>query len=67
MLPILPTRNLHNLHAATRHKHERRISQHRGVEKSVAPTDFSTSQWRIIYRIRQNQLRGSGVGTVRCM
>ena len=30
MLPILPTRILHNPHAATRHKHGRTTSQHRG-------------------------------------
>ena len=59
--------HLHAPRAATRHKHERRISQHRGAEKSVAPTDFSMSLCRIIYCIRQNQLRGSGVGSVRCM
>ena len=45
---FLPTRNLHNPHAATRHKHGRVISRHRGAEKSVAPTDCSTSLWRII-------------------
>ena len=56
ILQIPPTHNLHNLHAATRHKHERRISQHRGAEKSVAPTDCSTSLWRIIRRIRPNRL-----------
>ena len=67
MLPILPTRNLHNPHAATRHKHGRVISRHRGAEKSVAPTDCSTSLWRKIYRIHPNRLLGSGVGCVRCM
>ena len=67
ILPTPPTRNLHNLHAATRHKHGRRILQHRGAEKSVAPTDSSTSLWRKTHRIRQNRLRGSGVGCVRCM
>ena len=70
MLLNPPTRNLHNLHTpyiATRHKHGRAISQHRGTEKSVAPTDFSTSLWRTIHRIRQNRLRDSGVGCVRCM
>ena len=56
MLSILPTRNLHNPHAATRHTHGRITSQHRGAEKSVAPTDFSTSQWRTIHRIRPNRL-----------
>ena len=61
MLPNLPTRNLHTPHAATRHKHGRAVSQHRGAEKSVAPTDFSTSQWCTIHRIRQNQLRDSRV------
>ena len=67
MLQIPPTRILHNLHAATRHKHGRRILRHRGAEKSVAPTDSSTSLWRKTHRIRQNRLRGSGVGCVRCM
>ena len=67
MLPNPPTHNLHNLHAATRHKHGRRILRHRGTEKSVAPTDSSTSLWRKIHRIRQNRLRGSVVGCVRCM
>ena len=67
ILPIPPARNLHNLHAATRHKHGRTVSRHRGAEKSVAPTDFSTSLWRIPHRIRPNQLRDSGVGCVRCM
>ena len=61
MLPILPTRNLHNLHTATRHKHGRNTSQHRGAEKSVAPTDFSTSLWRMIHRIRPNRLQDNGV------
>ena len=54
-------------HTATRHKHERAISQHRGAEKSVAPTDFSTSLWRKTRRIRPNRLQGSGVGCVRCV
>ena len=70
ILLILPTRNLHNLHtpqAATRHKYGRTMSRHRGAEKSVAPTDFSTSQWRNPHSIRPNRLRGSGVGRVRCM
>ena len=67
ILQIPPTRNLHNLHAATRHKYGRVISQHRGTEKSVAPTDFSTSLCRIIYCIRPNRLRGSWVRCVRCM
>ena len=67
MLPIPLARNLHNPHAATRHKHGRIISRHRGAEKSVAPADYSTSLWRKIYRIHQNRLRGSGVGCVRCM
>ncbi|CDA42387.1 putative ADP-ribosylglycohydrolase [Prevotella sp. CAG:5226] len=40
---------------------------HRGAEKSVAPTDYSTSLWRKIHRIHPNRLRGSGVGCVRCM
>ena len=67
MLPFLPTHNLHTPHAATRYKHGRRILQHRGAEKSVAPTYSPTSLWRIIHRIRPNRLRGSGVGCVRCM
>ena len=67
MLLILPTHNLHTLHAATRHKHGRAISQHRGAEKSVAPTDCSTSLWRKTHRIRPNRLGGSGVWCVRCM
>ena len=70
ILLILPTRNLHNLHtpqAVTRHKHGRTKSRHRGAEKSVAPTDFPTSLWRIPRRIRPNRLRDSGVGRVRCM
>ena len=67
MLLILPTHNLHTLHAATRHKHGRAISRHREAEKSVAPTDFSTSLWRITHRIRPNWLRGSGAWCVRCM
>ena len=61
MLPMSPTCNLHNPHTATRHKHGRTISRHRGAEKSVAPTDLSTSLWRITHRIRQNRLRSSGV------
>ena len=59
MLLNPPTRNLHNLHTpytATRHKHGRAVSRHRGVVKSVAPTDFPTSQWRTIHRIRRNRL-----------
>ena len=67
MLSFLPTHNLHTPHAATRYKHGRRILQHRGAEKSVAPTYSPTSLWRIIHRIRPNRLRGSGVGCVRCM
>ena len=62
-----PTRNLHNLHAATRHKHGGTVSRHRGAEKSVAPTNLSTSLCRITHRIRPNRLRGGGVGCVRCM
>ena len=58
MLPISPTRNLHNPHAATRHKHGRTVSRHREAEKSVAPTDFSAPLCRIIYCIRPNRLRG---------
>ena len=53
ILQIPLAHNLHTPHAATRHKHGRAISQHRGAEKSVAPTDFSTSLWRMIHRIRQ--------------
>ena len=67
MLQIPLTRNLHNLHAATRHKHGRRILRHRGTEKSVAPTEFSMPLWRIIYWIRPCWLRGSEVRCVRCM
>ena len=62
-----PTRILHTPHAATRHRHGRKISRHRGTEKSVAPTDSPTSPWRKLHRIRQNRLRGSGVGCVRCV
>ena len=61
ILQILPTHNLHTPHTATRHKHGRLIPRHRGAEKSVAPTDSSTSLWRKTHRIRQNRLRGSGV------
>ena len=61
MLQILPTHNLHNPHAATRHEHGRKISRHRGAGKSVAPTESSTSLCRKIHRIRQNRLRDSGV------
>ena len=67
MLQILPTHNLHTPHAATRHKHGRLIPRHRGAEKSVAPTDFATSLWCKIHRIRPNWLRDSGVGSVRYM
>ena len=67
MLQILPTHNLYTPHAATRHKHGRLIPRHRGAEKSVAPTDCSTSLWHIIYRIRPNRLCDSGVRRVRCM
>ena len=67
ILQISPTRNLHNPHAATRHKYERTVSRHRGAEKSVAPTDCSTSLCRITHRIRPNRLRGSEVRCVRCM
>ena len=67
ILSMPPTRNLHNPHAATRHKYGRRILRHRGTEKSVAPTKISTSLWRITHRIRQNRLRSSGVWCVRCM
>ena len=67
ILQISLAHNLHTPHAATRHEHGRRILRHRGTEKSVAPTDFSTSLWRMIHRMRQNRLRGSGVGRVRCM
>ena len=54
-------------HTATRHKHGRQISRHRGVEKSVAPTDFSASLWRIIHRIRPCRLCDIGEGCVRCV
>ena len=67
MLPNPPTRNLHNLHATTQHKHGRTIARHRGTEKSVAPTDFSACLWRKTHCIRQDWLRGSGVRCVRCM
>ncbi len=67
MLPTPPTRDLHNPHAATRHKHGRIVSQHREAEKSVAPTDCSTSLWRKTHRIRPNRLRDNGVWCVRCM
>ena len=53
ILQISLARNLHNPHAATRHTHGRITSRHRGTEKSVAPTDFSTSLCRMIHRIRQ--------------
>ena len=74
MLPISPTHILHNHmlpHGTSTggqyHGIGRQISRHRDAEKSVAPTDFSTSLWRINHRIRQNRLRDSGVGCVRCM
>ena len=67
ILQILPTHNLHTPHTATRHKHGRLISRHRGAEKSVAPTDFSMSLWCKLHRIRPNWLCGSGVGSVRCV
>ena len=67
ILQISLAHNLHIPHAATWYKHGRRILQHRGAEKSVAPTDSSTSLWRKPHRIRPNRLRGSGVGCVRCM
>ena len=67
ILQISLAHNLHTPHAATRYKHGRRILRHRGAEKSVAPTDCSTSLWRKIHRIHPNRLRGSGVGCVRCM
>ena len=54
-------------HTATRHKHGRAISQHRGAEKSVAPTESPTSLWRKTHRIRPNRLGGRGVWCVRCM
>ena len=38
-----------------------------GAEKSVAPTDCSTSLCRITRRIRPNRLRGSEVRCVRCV
>ena len=43
------------------------VSRHRGAEKSVAPTGFPMSLWRIIHRIRPYWLHGSGVRCVRCM
>ena len=67
ILQISLAHNLHTPHAATRYKHGRIILRHRGAETSVAPTDCSTSLWRIIHRIRPNRLRGSRVGCVRCM
>ena len=67
ILQILPTHNLHTPHAATRHKHGRLISQHRGAEKSVALTNFSTSLWCKPHCIRPNRLCGSGVWSVRCV
>ena len=67
ILQISLARNLHTPHAVTRHRYGRAISRHRGAETSVAPTDCSTSLWRIIHRIRPNRLRGSRVGCVRCM
>ncbi len=67
ILQISLAHNLHTPHAATRYKHGRRILRHRGAEKSVAPTDCSTSLWRKTHRIRPNRLRGSRVGCVRCM
>ena len=67
ILQILPTHNLHTPHAATRHKHGRLIPRHRGAEKSVALTNFSTSLWCKTHRIRPNWLHGSGVGSVRCV
>ena len=65
--PIQPTRNLHAPHAATWHRHGRAILRHRGIEKSVAPTNFSTSLWRKAHFIRPNRLCGSGMWCVRCM
>ena len=62
ILQISLAHNPHTPHAATRYKHGRRILRHRGAEKSVAPTDCSTSLWRKIHRIHPNRLRGSGVG-----
>ena len=67
ILQILPTRFLHNPHAATRHTHGRITSWHRGTEKSVAPTDCSTSLWHKIHRIHPCRLHGSGVWCVRSM
>ena len=61
ILQISLAHNLHTPHAATWYKHGRRILRHRRAEKSVAPTDCSTSLWRKIYRIHPNRLRGSGV------
>ena len=67
ILQIPPTHNLHTPHTATRHKHGRMTSRHRGAEKSVAPTDFSTSLWHKIHRIHPCRLHGSGVWCVRSM
>ena len=61
ILQISLAHNLHTPHAATRYKHGRRILRHRGAEKSVAPTDCSTSLWRMIHHTRPNRLRDSGV------
>ena len=67
ILQIPPTRILHNLHTATRHKHGRKILRHRGAEKSVAPTDSPASLWRKTHRIRPKRLQDNGVGCVRCV
>ena len=56
ILQISLAHNLHTPHAATWYKHGRRILQHRGAEKSVAPTDFPTSLWRKPHRILPNRL-----------
>ena len=67
MLQIPPTRNLHNSRCCHTDKHGRKMSRHRGAERSVAPTNCSASLCRIIYCIRSNRLRDRGVRCVRCM
>ena len=54
MLQIPPTRNLHNSRCCHTDKHGRKMSRHRGAERSVAPTNCSASLCRIIYCIRPN-------------
>ena len=60
MLQIPPTRNLHNSRCCHTDKHGRKMSRHRGAERSVAPTNCSASLCRIIYCIRPNRLRDRG-------